>query len=351
MSNKKTLLFSLGTLAVSCILFITVGSFVTATQDAQPAFTGEYDVNDSEEVLVVVKEQEHESLLLLANEEEDTTLFESDENTQITSPVFMEEHTAAFIQTTGYKDGDDPYETSSELAYSTIYFIDLLTNEVVNVADARGVLQDLAYVPSSKQLIATGENITQQSEPQEQEGNQTAIYHVHNGDFQEIYQGSYAAPGSMQATEDGKLMMILPDDQGNWTAESMFESTERIYMADPTEQQLDLELVSNPEKTEPITSFVQVEDGLIYQTILNYHDADDMYDYDLVPYSYENEEEGDRIGVSGNEIESLRLSSANMLYYVKRSSAYRNGNAFSLHKRDLKDDDHVEGDVFPHNDE
>lgn len=231
----------------------------------------------------MTKEDEMETLSFLPNKEKSIPLFESEVGTSLFSPVFTEGNTATFIQTTGYEYGDDPDEVNSELAYSTIFSIDLSTNKVTILAKTRGILLDLVYIPTTNQLLVAGENINQQAEPQTTDRNETKLYHVNEGELEVIYEGSYAMPGSMQPTADGQLMMILPDDQGNWNVDSMFESIERIYIADPSESPLKLELVSNPDKTEPISRFVQVDDGLIYQTIFNYHDSDDMFDYDLVP--------------------------------------------------------------------
>lgn len=333
------------------MLFITTGSLVIDSQETEPVFTGEYDVNAEEDLLVVTDYEGSETLSLLSSKENPIPLFESEVDTYLYSPIFMNNHTAVFIQTTSYDYGDYIEETTSEFAYSTIQSIDLSTNEVSIIAEARGVLFDLAYIPTSDQLIVSGENISQQFEPQPVGRAETKLFNVKEGELDVIYEGSHSLPGSMQPTADGKLMMILSDDQGNWTADSMYESIERIYIADPSENPLNLELVSNSDKSEPITSFVQVEDGLLYQTILNYHDSDDMFDYDLVPSSFNKNEEGDRLGISGHDIESLRTPTKDILYYVKRTAAYRNGNAFSLHRYNIESETGVELNLLPQTEE
>ncbi|MBM7838956.1 hypothetical protein JOC54_002226 [Alkalihalobacillus xiaoxiensis] len=351
MTNKKTLVFSLGTLVGSCLLFITIGSFVIASQDKVPAFTGEYDVNAKEELLVVTEYEGSETLSLVSNNEKAISLFESEVDAYIFSPIYTNDHTAVFIQTTGYDYGDYIDETTSEFAYSTIQSIDLSTNEVTIIAEARGVLFDLVYIPTSDQLVVSGENITQGTEPQPVGRAETKLFNVNDSELEVIYEGSPVLPSSIQATNDGQLMMILPDDQGSWTVDSMYESIERVFSANPTENPLNLELVSNPDKIEPITSFAQIEDGLIYQTIFNYQESDAIYDYDLIPYSYNNKKEGTRLGISGHEIEALLYPKKDVLYYVKRTDAYRNGNDFSLHRHDLRSGTGIEINLLPQTDE
>lgn len=337
MTNKKMLLLSLIALIGSCFLFMTVGFFVTSSQETEPAFTGAYDVNAKEDLLVVTKKDNVETLSFQKNNDHNVTLFDSDLDAYLYSPIFVDDHTAAFIETTGYDYRDNQYDRIAEFAYSTIYSLDLITNERKVIAKARGVLLDLVYIPAKEQFIATGEDVSQNVEPQKvKSGSHSALYLIEDGELEEIYNGSYMTPSSMQATEDGTLMLILPDDQSNWTVDTMYEAVERIYETDPTEQPFQLELVSNPDKIEPITDFVQVEDGLLYQTILNYEDYDGVFDYDLVPFSLINREEGKRLGLNENGIEYLRAPGNDILYYVNRTQAYRGGNAFSLHRYELE---------------
>ncbi|WP_144558448.1 hypothetical protein [Shouchella miscanthi] len=343
MLNKKMLFLSVGTIIGSCLLFITIGFLVNATQKTEPAFTGEYDVNVMEDLLYVTTENSVDTLFLQTNNESALSLFTSDSEAFLYSPIFIDEHTAAFIHTTGYERGSDPYETSSEFAYSAISIVDFVTEEITTLVETRGVLLDLIYIPTTDQFIVTGDNVSQHIEPEAQETRKTALYNAADGELQLIYEGSYAVPSSMQAAKDGQLMMILPDDQGNWTVDTIYESIERIYIADPTVTPLNLELFSSDEKTAPITSFVQVKDGLIYQTIFNYEQSDGSFDYDLVPYSFETQEEGNRLRIGGHDIEALRsIPTKDILYYVKRTDAYRDGNTFSIHRHDLVSGDEKE---------
>lgn len=341
MSNKKKLLLSVGSIVGATILFITISTIVVSSKDSLPAFTGNYDVNTKDELIVVNQEKERQSLSFLPTQGQSQALFEAEEDYTLFSPIFMSDNTVAFIHTSGFEPDKQPGEQRTELAYSTIFTVDVSTNEVTALAETRGILTDLVYIAENDQLLASGENINQEDVPAARNGNTTILYEVSNGKLVSIYEGSYTEPGSMQATDDGELLMVLPDDQGNWDTDSMFEAIERIYKADPMEKPLSLELVSNENKTEPITDVAQIGDDLIYQTIMNFHD-DGNYDYDLVSYSLEKKEEGDRLRI-GSSVESLRAPNEHTLYYVKRDFDYNGFNQFSLFRYDLEN--HIETEI------
>ncbi|WP_130860116.1 hypothetical protein [Gracilibacillus phocaeensis] len=332
--KKKGLLITF-----SIILVITAGLTVTgilynAKINAQPSFTGEYDINHNQP-LYVMKADETEILYLQGENGGVHKLYEADENLKIMSPVFTGESEVSFILTDGPPEAP-PGEQEFQLVHSNVLTYDVEEEELTTNLEARGYITNLLYDQAEQHMIVSGVHVSTEGEPEPGFISfASALYTLtKDGNFEKIHDFDAYEPGSLQITENGeKLYMILPDDFEDVSPDSMFEATERIYeMA--IDQPKEMTVVSQPDNQVPISEFVllEQENKLLYQTIMNFNEGEN-YLYDYVWFDLTNQEEGERLHI--DEASENAKTNENWLYYTKTTDKADQTKVYKLYRYDL----------------